>query len=66
MNRVIIDQNVSSQLDEVSQPVELCDESGKLLGHFVPTSSVDPSVSCPFSDKELAKMRIESEGRPLS
>lgn len=66
MNRVVIDHNVSSQLDGASQPVEICDEDGKLLGHFVPTSSLNPSASCPYSDVDLAKMRGESGGRSLN
>ena len=66
MNRVIVNHNASSQLDGVSQPVEIFDEDGKLLGHFVPTSSLDPSASCPYSDDELSNMRGESGGRPLN
>ena len=66
MNRVTIDHNASAQLDAVSQPVEIFDESGRLLGHFVPTTSSNLPVDCPYSDDQLAKMRSESGGRPLS
>ena len=55
MNRVTVNHNASSQLDGVSQPVQVFDENGKLLGHFVPTSSLDPSASCPFSDERTGK-----------
>ena len=66
MNRVTVDHSASSQLDGVRQPVQVFDENGKLLGHFVPTSSLDPTASCPFTDDELNKMRNESGGRPLN
>lgn len=66
MNRVTVDHSASLQLDGVSQPVQVFDENGKLLGHFVPTSSLDPTASCPFSDEKLAKMRGASGGRPLN
>lgn len=66
MNRIVINQNTSSQLDALSQPVELRDETGKLLGHFIPTSSLAASASCPYSEDGLTAMRSESDGRTLN
>ena len=37
MTRITIDNTVRSLLDKVTEPVELCDESGKYFGKFVPT-----------------------------
>jgi hypothetical protein len=65
MNRVTIDYHTSTQLGGLSQPVEVFDEDGNLLGHFVPKASLDPSASCPYSDEELARMRDEKGGRFL-
>jgi len=66
MNRLTIDHHASTQLGGVTQPVEVFDEEGNLLGHFVPRSSLDPSASCPYSEEELARMRTEKGGRFLA
>jgi len=65
MNQVVIDENASSQLGSVSQPVKLLDHKGKLLGHFVPALSLNPSASCPYSGEQLETLRDESGGRQL-
>jgi hypothetical protein len=66
MNRLTIDHHASTQFGCVFQPVEVFDENGNLLGHFVPKSSLDPSTSCPYSEEELARMRSEKGGRLLA
>jgi hypothetical protein len=66
MNRLTIDHHASTQLVGLSQPVEVFDEDGNLLGHFVPKVSLDPSASCPYSEAALARMRGENGGRFLS
>lgn len=65
MNRIVIDQTTWEQLQGLDQPVEVFDESGNLLGHFLPVSSQDPTASCPYSEEELVRMRRESGGRTL-
>jgi hypothetical protein len=66
MNRLTIDHHASSQFGGVSEPVEVFDENGNLLGHFVPKASLDPSASCPYSEADLARMRAETGGRFLT
>jgi hypothetical protein len=36
MTQIILDANLSSQLQKVSHSVELCDPAGRVLGRFVP------------------------------
>ena len=36
MSKVIIDQALRSQLTKLSDQAELCDESGRTLGYFLP------------------------------
>ena len=36
MNTLKLDPAVCTQLDSFSGPVELCDESGRTIGHFLP------------------------------
>jgi hypothetical protein len=38
MNRVIVDTMIRSRLDNLDSVMELCDESGAILGYFVPAS----------------------------
>ena len=38
MNRVIVDTVVRARLDNLNSAMELCDESGAILGYFVPAS----------------------------
>lgn len=36
MNRVVVDPATLARLRGVRQTLELCDESGRVVGHFVP------------------------------
>jgi hypothetical protein len=38
MTRVILDAALRTKLFELAEPLELCDESGRLLGRFIPIS----------------------------
>jgi hypothetical protein len=65
MNQITITQPLTSQLAELNSPVEMVDEFGRALGHFVPRSA--PVVDdCPFGDDELKAMQSEQGGRELS
>jgi hypothetical protein len=41
MTRVIVNEGLRSMLVDLSQPVELCDDSGRVLGRLFPT--IDPA-----------------------
>jgi hypothetical protein len=70
MSRVIIDDALGSKLSTYAKTVELCDQSGRLLGHFVPISREEtisrPEDGCPDSEEELQAMRKQPGGRPLA
>ena len=70
MVRVIVDNSLRTQLDAYDAPVQLCDESGRLIGHFVPVqvpSKQEPAVDqCPYTKEELSRMQQETGGRALS
>jgi len=38
MTRVVVDASLASRLLGLGQDLELCDESGNVLGHFSPTT----------------------------
>jgi hypothetical protein len=62
MTQIILDASVAGKLHNLSQPVELCDPSGRVLGEFLPRidmSEWEP-VSPPASEDELDR-REQSE-----
>ena len=67
MVRLTVDQETRAKLQDLNQRLELCDETGRLLGYFQPV--VDPAlyegVDAPISEEELDRRERES-GRPLA
>lgn len=66
MNRVTVGNSLKNQLAGLAGPVEVIDESGQPLGHFVPRTPKTPPDDCPYSVDQLDAMRSESGGRSLS
>lgn len=65
MTKITLDSSVSRQLDGLSQAVELCDPSGRVLGRFVPLidlSQWEP-VSPEVSEEELDRRSNAGEKR---
>ena len=67
MGRVTIDQALLSQLDRLDAPLELCDETGRVVGHFIPVEdrSIYEGVDSPAMDEELDRRSREESGRLL-
>jgi hypothetical protein len=63
MTRILLDSAMRDRLAEVDTCAELCDESGRSLGHFIP--AVDPRlyqrIEIPFSEDELAAAELEKD-----
>lgn len=69
MTRVTADAVLLSKLDNCESVVEVCDETGRLLGYFHPACSSSENVGkhhSPISDEELDKCRGQRTGRSLS
>lgn len=65
MTQIILDASVSGQLHNVSQPVELCDPSGRVLGRFIPLidmSEWEP-ISPDISEEELDRRAKSNQKR---
>jgi hypothetical protein len=65
MTQIILDANLSSKLNELTQSVELCDPSGRVLGQFIPMldmSQWEP-ISPDISEEELERRANSSENR---
>jgi hypothetical protein len=70
MSKVIVDDVLGSKLGAYATTVELCDQSGRLLGHFVPVSREEtisqPEDGCPYTEAELRAAIDERGGRTLA
>ena len=68
MSLVMLDQAASSKLARHHSPVMVCDDTGRVLGHFVPVTppeqmQLEPP---PLSPDELAKRTGRTGGRTLA
>jgi hypothetical protein len=67
MSRLTVDSATLSRLQGLSEPVDLCDEQGRIVGHFVPypggLTSAAPELDIP--EEELDRRAANFHGRPL-
>jgi hypothetical protein len=70
MEKLILDPMQQSQLTGVSQQVPVCDQSGKVLGFFLPPALykklVYKNADVPFTEEELLKFRQSGDGSSLA
>jgi hypothetical protein len=62
MNRVIVDPVTKAKLASVRQKSELCDDSGHILGHFIPLDRREPQINT----EELERRERAGGGRTLA
>jgi hypothetical protein len=70
LDKVILDETLRAKLPYLDGIMEVCDESGQTLGHYLPVD-VDTRVleavrQCPHSEEELERRQHESGGRTLA
>ena len=69
MTQIIIDQTLRLKLGGMNEPVELCDDSGQVVGHYLPEAEYKrilyASVKIPYSDEEIARRRAQTGGCSL-
>jgi hypothetical protein len=64
MTRVIVNETLRNMLHNLSQPLELCDEAGRVLARVLPT--IDPSQYEglePQISKEELQRRKQNKGK---
>jgi hypothetical protein len=63
MTQIKLDAMLSSQLHDVSEVVELCDPSGRVLGKFLPTADMSQwePLSPEVSEEELDRREQSTE-----
>jgi hypothetical protein len=70
MSRLTLDADLRAKLNGLNEQVELCDESGTIVGHFLPDDVywklVLAADRCPYTLEELERRRHETGGRTLA
>jgi len=63
MTQLILDAATRSKLRDLKQPLELCNESGKVLARLIPVldASEYEAVEVPISAEELARRQQEPD-----
>jgi hypothetical protein len=65
MTRIKVDAELKARLHNLSEPLEICDETGFMMGRFIP--AVDPSQIEPneptISEEELQRRERSNERR---
>ncbi|HWE35966.1 MAG TPA: hypothetical protein VG406_05280 [Isosphaeraceae bacterium] len=64
MTRILVDRVLRDKLRDLKEPLELCDESGRVLAQVVPATGVSEYEPCepPVPNEELLR-RARSTGR---
>ena len=67
MVRIILDSSTLAKLGDLSDRVEIMDESGNRVGYFTPATPVDlyQTVQPPLSREEIERRKRNLSGRPL-
>ena len=71
MSKIVLDQTLRSKLNGLNEPMEVCDESGTTLGHFLPSAQYQKllyqvaEAACPHTAKELEELQKETGGVTL-
>jgi hypothetical protein len=66
MRRIVIDATLESKLRACKDPVEMTDEAGQTIGHYLALLYRLAEKQCPYSAEQLAAMRAEKGGKSLS
>jgi len=69
MTRVTIDATTLAKFQGVDNLIEICDEEGRIVGHFYPyfepPRDSGGKIISPISDEQWECRRQEQSGRPL-
>lgn len=61
MDKVILDPTLREKLNGLDREVELCDETGRTVGHYLPVEEYRKlkvaSLKIPFTEEEIEEAR---------
>ncbi len=72
MERLTLDTDLRRKLNGLSQPIEVCDEAGRTVGHFLPANIYDElfykalAAESPHSEEEPKRRHHETGGCSLA
>ena len=72
MIRVTVDQTLRAQLNGLGADIELCDENGQTLGHFLPQRQyvkllcLVAESRCPYTEEQIQEFEKQTGGAPLA
>jgi len=68
MTRIVVDKTIRSQLGDGKHILELCDDSGRIFGHFLPllTPSQGNTKEPQISEEEIQSRLQAGRGRTLA
>lgn len=72
MGKLTLDSDLRDKLSTLDEPIELCDEAGRVLGHFLPTPLYQDlyyaalAADGPHTKEELKQRHQERGGRSLA
>jgi len=64
MTRIVLDPEIREKLHNLTEPLELCDEAGRVLAHLTPaiSSSLNETTEPRISREELLR-RKQNKGK---
>ncbi len=71
MTRLTLDPQLREKLNGLNAQIEICDENGATLGHFLPASVYEKllyaaaEAACPYTKEELQRFQQQPGGRSL-
>lgn len=70
MTKVVLDAQLREKLNGLDKQLEVCDETGRTVGHFLPTEIYHEMLSrwaeSAFSPEDLELAREQTGGRTLA
>ena len=72
MGKLTLDPALRTKLNGLSEPMEVCDEAGHTVGHFLPSALYEElfyaalAAESPHSKEELRRRHCEPGGRSLA
>lgn len=62
MSKIVVDATLQAKLRAITQPAELCDEEGNIIGQFLPVCDESQlNLQPQISDEELRRRRQSKE-----
>jgi hypothetical protein len=69
MTRVVLDEALRAKLKGLTDEIEICDERGRVVGHYLPTEQyhrlIYDWINSQIDDQELKRRQNEPGGRTL-